>query len=134
MTPQEIFDTVVTHLFTQGHASKENDEYGMCLYKAPNGDMCAVGCLIKDYYVPEMDQDFEGMGTNMNSLLKRFGEILPSWVKDNVSLLVNLQDIHDNNEYWLSVDDMKTELRYVAKQFDIDSTILRQFNEFRKQS
>lgn len=132
MTPQEIFDTVSTHLITQGHPAKKSKN-GKCVYRAPNGDMCAVGCLIKDYYVPEMDKE-HGDGTSMPSLLKRFGDILPSWMGDYFSLLQNLQDIHDNDHYWLSIDCMKAELRDVAKKFELNSAILDQFNKFGKQS
>ena len=53
MKAQEIFDTVATHLFRQGHQAIDN---GTCLYRAPNGDMCAVGVLIPDEYY---EKDFE---------------------------------------------------------------------------
>lgn len=43
MTNQQIFDKVWAHIKQQGHASLQR---GSCVYKAPNGDMCAVGCLL----------------------------------------------------------------------------------------
>lgn len=54
MTPQEIFDTVVTHLSKQGKRSVNIE--GDCLYRGPGGLSCAVGCLIPDSeYVHEME-------------------------------------------------------------------------------
>jgi hypothetical protein len=42
---QEIFDTVVTHLRTQGVKSFNEDT---CLYRDAYNNKCAAGCLIPD--------------------------------------------------------------------------------------
>lgn len=125
MTLQEIFDTVSTHLFTQGHRSFGGED-NICLYRAPNGDMCAVGVLIKDYYVPEMDKDVDPMyaGTGVNSLIERFRDILPSWVEENADLLFDLQHIHDR---WSSEEEMKFELKIVASRYNLDASVLNKF-------
>jgi hypothetical protein len=51
MNNQEIFDYVVAHFIKQGHRAIVTgsgvDVSHDCLYRAPNGDMCAIGCLIK---------------------------------------------------------------------------------------
>lgn len=64
MTHQEIFNKVITHLRQQGRPSrvKKGDSASateLCMYAAPNGDACAVGCLInpKAYH-----PDIEGVG------------------------------------------------------------------------
>lgn len=53
---QETFDIVVTHLRKQGCKS-ENDDY--CLYRGPNGTMCAAGVLIPD---GKYQEEFENQG------------------------------------------------------------------------
>ncbi len=55
MTNQEIFNKVLAHLRTQGRASTSNTNMS-CLYRGPDGDKCAVGCLIPDdKYDPAME-------------------------------------------------------------------------------
>ena len=61
MTHQEIFNKVITHLRQQGRPAMGDRRNGenYCLYAAPNGDACAVGCLINpNAYHP----DIEGVG------------------------------------------------------------------------
>lgn len=54
MTPQEFFTKTVQHLRKQGHRALGAD--GRCAYRAPNGDMCAIGCHIPDeLYDPQME-------------------------------------------------------------------------------
>lgn len=52
---QEIFDRVAAHLLTQN--SKATDEAGReCMYRAPDGRKCAVGCLIDDkFYTADLE-------------------------------------------------------------------------------
>lgn len=54
MDKQAIFDRVVTHLLTQKRRSVTiTGGVRTCMYRAPNGDMCAIGCLIPDdVYTP----------------------------------------------------------------------------------
>ena len=47
MTNQEAFETMVRHLRRQGCQSVSEDGI-RCLYRGPNGRMCAVGALISD--------------------------------------------------------------------------------------
>ncbi len=49
MTNQEIFDKVAAHLLKQGkRALRSCDDSVSCAYRAPDGCMCAVGCVIPD--------------------------------------------------------------------------------------
>jgi hypothetical protein len=84
MTIQEIFDKVTTHLLTQRKQSKEGK---VCLYRGPNGTMCAVGCLIKDeFYDGGLEQKLstdidvhaalEKSGIEVNEELEKFLRIL----------------------------------------------------------
>lgn len=54
LSNQGIFDAIVTHLRKQGR--KAQNVMGDCLYRAPNGDECAFGCIISDdVYRPRME-------------------------------------------------------------------------------
>ena len=60
MTHQEIFNKVITHLRQQGRPARvKRGDVETCMYAAPNGAACAVGCLInpKAYH-----PDIEGVG------------------------------------------------------------------------
>ena len=60
MNRQEVFDKIYLHLIEQGRKSVNSD--GRCQYRYPDGDKCAIGCLIPDeLYTPEL----EGNGVSM---------------------------------------------------------------------
>ena len=93
MDSQEIFDRVVEHLWNQKvPALNENNT---CVYRGPNGTMCAVGCLIpNELYDPEMD---EGGGKAVDVLFEEFHEVTDKigFTKENLDLLETLQYHHD---------------------------------------
>ena len=124
MNKQEIFDTVATHLFRQGHRALLGDGIS-CAYRAPNGDMCAVGVLIPDELY---DPCFEGMPSRC--LLRCAIKILlPQWMRANEDLLTSLQVCHDNSS-WVE-EDIKGELIAIAKNYGLDYGVLSglQFGE-----
>jgi len=89
MTPQEIFDKVAEHLFTQGVPSINGR--GQCVYRGQNGTSCAVGVLIPDEdYRPSMDET----PINSTTLLGRFRSL--AWLKPHAGLLGSLQRLHDD--------------------------------------
>ena len=109
MTTQEIFDTVVNHLFTQGRPAIE-DSTGYCKYLTASGLKCAVGCLIKpEHYHPDM----EG-GTMQSPLVRKavVNSVLPeadlkaleldylhNTYKSVFHMLRRLQTIHDSPKH-----------------------------------
>jgi len=122
MKPQEIFDTVATHLFNQGKQSYDNHK---CLYRGPNGTKCAVGCLLPDrYYQESMDWGWGGM--NVRALIERNYKV-PTWFKPNVDLLYFLQLVHDDmgGRNWKSTQNMKKALNKVAVRYNLSSEILK---------
>lgn len=127
MTPQEIFDTVATHLFTQGHRAFD-DNLVQCAYKAQDGSMCAVGCLIRDYYKPEMDRNPHG--TDIRTVYSLYKSYLPDWIENNLILLGALQDVHDVDYSWDSVDTLKDALKYVAVDHGLNYSVLDKFERF----
>jgi hypothetical protein len=126
MTPQEIFDTVARHLFTQGERAgirrDDDDEYDdsfSCRYRGPCGTVCAVGKLIPDaVYDPEM----EGAGVSL--LLDNYGPSLPRWMQDNYALLDRLQMVHDQGRHWVDDKRMRWELSLAAQAFGLDDSVL----------
>lgn len=125
---QEIFNTVATHLFTQGRQAINEDSDGFdgvaCRYRASDGARCAVGALIADEVY-----DFAMEGQNIDALLLGLGDASPAypelaWMIPLRSLLSNLQDIHDYDFNWRSGTEMRSALREVADAHRLDASIL----------
>lgn len=91
MTNQEAFEKMVIHLRKQGAKATVNPEYSgsSCMYRAPNGFRCAVGCLIPD---DEYRPWFEGGGVT------KIVNDVPSLASVSMNLLVAMQAVHDNHE------------------------------------
>jgi hypothetical protein len=121
MTPQEIFDTVAKHLFTQGCRSVEDaeDADAACLYRGPEGRMCAVGVLIPDeLYSSAIEYE------NIGHLLSKAGSLFPEWMKANEPLLQSLQSTHDRPRHWLDSETMRERLRSVAGMYELSAAAL----------
>jgi hypothetical protein len=112
MNAQKIFNTVATHLFRQGHRAMLDDGVS-CAYRAPNGDMCAVGVLIPDELY---DRSWE------RTTIFAIKSFLPQWATDNELLLADLQRCHDNGN-WIE-ENMKKELIGIAKSYGLEYGIL----------
>lgn len=134
MTLQEIFDTVVAHLRKQGRKSTTLVNQH-CVYRAPNGDKCAIGCLIRD---EDYDRSIEGL--TVRAVRHYIGELL-HWPSDlgkrrtkllvalqngvgeldnrKLELLRDLQRVHD---VWdgTSMINLEAGLMHVAGVFNLD--------------
>jgi hypothetical protein len=126
MTPQEIFDTVARHLFTQGERAgivlddeADRGEGFSCRYRGPCGTACAVGKLIPD---DAYDPGMEGCG--VTQLMDNFGPDLPQWMVGNYELLDRLQMVHDQDAHWISDERMRFELSMAAQSYGLDGSIL----------
>lgn len=64
MNNQQTYDKVKAHLLAQGKAAV-NDK-GECVYRAPDGSQCGIGCLIDD---DQYDPGFEGNGVHTMGIL-----------------------------------------------------------------
>jgi hypothetical protein len=114
VTPQEIFDKVASHLLAQG--AKAQGEDGKCLYLAPSGAKCAIGCLIPpEAYKPEIEDKTLGflLGTHCLS------ESLRLTFAQNYDLLRSLQYIHDHTP----VISWSTHLRLTASHFSLNLAV-----------
>jgi hypothetical protein len=108
MTEQEIFDTVVKHLATQGRRAA--DDEGRCRYRAPDGAKCAVGCLLTD---EEYNPAWEGEVVDNARLPPRFADSLAVWGE--------LQSAHDHSS---SVEDLHEKLGEIADKHSLDATLV----------
>ena len=124
MNAQEIFDTVVTHLLTQGVRSANGD---ICLYRGPNGTSCAVGCLIPDeMYEPEMDTGYSAISLIYSDRFK-----LPEYFNsDNTKLLSRLQGFHDGIDEDVIVYNDKN--RATIKKIARDSGVVFDESKFER--
>ena len=109
MEKQEIFTQVVKHLFKQGYKSEGwfNEDYSDssgCLYRAEDGGRCAVG-----YFIPDDVYSVSMEGKSVSSLWDTWHDVLPAWMGDNIELLTDLQNVHDD-----------TEVQYDGKLFVMD--------------
>lgn len=118
MTPQEIFNTVATHLFTQGERAMYYWGVIRCAYRNDSGQKCAVGCLIPDEVY---NTAMEDMG--VVNLVKTFGA-LPTFIASNLCLLEMLQNVHDDATAWATEKTLKKRLRRVSEKYSLDSSIL----------
>lgn len=130
MTNQEAFDKAAAHLLQQGRravAPIRNADGSFvsgggtaCRYRAPNGDACAIGCLIPDdEYLPSM----EGCSAARLILGRVEDRVFvppPSLAGLDPSLLASLQSVHDDAspEGWFAL------LHDVASVFDLSTAVL----------
>ena len=108
---EKIYTTVRHHLLTQGRRSERifKDGTSACLYRHPNGDRCAIGCLIPD---DAYSADIEGAAIDCTKVQDR----LPFSVDGRaVAFLDRLQLIHDYEE----PDHWENELERLARRYGI---------------
>lgn len=129
---QQIFDKVVTHLYTQKRQAMSSDN--ICKYRADNGLSCAVGCLIEDKdYQKEFDDADNDNGTAIEDIITNIdfkNKKLKMFLEKNVDILERLQTIHDRNANWDSSGpsiDMSIKLQELAADFNLNLNILKKF-------
>lgn len=93
ITEQELYTQIATHLLTQMQPCtipSAGYENGLkCVYYGPNGMRCAVGAVIAE---AEYNERMERVG-DVDGLVE--AGLLPTRLVPFVSLLRDLQDIHD---------------------------------------
>lgn len=119
MTNQEIFDTAVKGLESQGYKRSINSN-GSCLYNGPDNTHCAVGWLIKD---EDLDPDAATYG--VASLLFMYPSLFKSLgtyeeVYEKLPFLEDLQTAHDGAE---SPEMMCGNLKYIADKYGLECSL-----------
>lgn len=118
MTTQEIFNRVARHLLTQG-ARAANPVTGACLYRAPDGKKCAVGCLIPD---DKYRADFEGCLMGPGIFEAAVGAPSHERRRD-FNLLLDLQAVHDGK----MPCNWRFYLEDVSRTYLLNSCVLDEF-------
>lgn len=110
---QEVFNTVKTHLLTQGRKSLAANGVS-CMYRGMDGAMCGIGPLIKDEFY---NKGLEGYGIDtpcvMEALCRSLRDVLGSV---DIQFLSSLQEVHDADE----VEGWPTRLQWVANEYGLD--------------
>jgi hypothetical protein len=95
---QELFNRVKTHLLNQGErADSDVQNAGIyeCVYHAPSGLKCAVGCLITD---EAYDFSMEGEDINDDLVYNGLRDSGIDMSGKTLSILRALQHVHDSHE------------------------------------
>lgn len=107
MNAQQIFDRVLDHLRKQGLASVGND--GGCMYRAPDGAMCAAGCLIADeHYSDSLERRCADQPPVMDAIERSGIDLV------HIGLLRDLQIAHDNYLRDYGIDAWEDRMRDIA--------------------
>jgi len=111
-TDYDVFNYVKQHLLNQNE--KSVDPWSLsCYYRAQKEDgkvlMCAVGCLIDDNYYSD---EFENSSPGDLRVKRAIESSITNW-NYNVSLLSELQNIHDEYE----PDQWSLKLEYLESYF-----------------
>lgn len=123
MTRQEIFDTVVRHLYSMPHRAMLK---GNCAYRSDDGLKCAVGCLIPDeIYDPKMET------FDILRLMVEWETLPAFFCSENIGLLIKLQSAHDFTANWKSnsggpSEAMARELTEVATRYGLSPAVLHE--------
>lgn len=133
MTLQEIFDTVVAHLHTQGKRSRFTCSFDdikitvSCAYRGEDGTKCAYGVLIPDdEYNPKMEHKTAGVlhmidGYVAPAIRNQIGDLLS---QEHLNLCNALQIAHDTST---TPQDIQNELVKVATRFELDPSSVKPF-------
>lgn len=121
MNDQEIFDKVAAHLIKQGGPALNADHE--CMYRAPNGYMCAIGCLIPD---SDYDPVIEGRPATAPVVLTI---LLKSHPDADEHLLTALQHIHDveptdDSDHWSDPVHLRSRLVSLAHNLNLSTDSL----------
>ena len=119
-TDYDVFNYVKEHLLKQNE--KSVDPWSLsCHYRSQKEDgkvlMCAVGCLMDDrFYIEE----FENSSPNDLRVRQAVESSINNWAY-NVSLLSELQNIHDEYE----PDQWSLKLEYLESYFNEDNEYIQ---------
>lgn len=140
MEKQEIFDTVVNHLFTQIWPSSDRN-HGGCYYRRMTDHAgmlkCAAGVLISDEdYRPAMDN--QNVNTSFMTIVSK-NKHLPQWMHLHADLIERLQQFHDRRNFGKFEFDNRDlfgtfacDLQKIATEFDLEFNESELYAKFRK--
>lgn len=115
-TKQEVFEISSVHLVKQNRKATETiSGRDQCRYRAADGSMCAVGCMIPD---EEYREEFEGysvsgIGYAVCEKIRAAAGI----TQDTADLAGRLQTIHDCG----TPDTWRNRLKELAKEYNLNT-------------
>lgn len=109
MSRQQVYETVVKAMANQGRQSS-NFKGSCCLYRAPDGAKCAVGCLIPDEAYDEL-MEYK----DVDNILSFLPEDLRKGVTEHMMLLKELQSQHDSTWTWRDKKNFRESFSLAAK-------------------
>ncbi len=118
LTMQQVFDKAATHLLKQGKRSEGHGRASgadtTCLYRGPEGRMCAVGALISDEaYSPTLEGK-SARSEGVRAALEKSGCPIDAPAAD---LYARLQRIHDMRP----ASEWKARLVRAARDFNLNT-------------
>lgn len=117
---QRYFDFIVTLLAEQGRS----DNGDGCLYRGPDGKVCAAGPLIPNkLYKPSFEgQGFGGVIRSTDNNLPK--DFTSKFTLESIYFIRDLQCAHDQNEHnkWSEFIKNFTD---VADRYNLDKTVLK---------
>jgi hypothetical protein len=120
-TDYDVFNYVKQHLLNQNE--KSVDPWSLsCYYRAQKEDgkvlMCAIGCLIDDNFYSDKLENCSPNDLDVRKAIEN--SIFSDW-EYNVSLLSELQNIHDEYE----PDQWSLKLEYLESYFNEDNEYIQ---------
>jgi hypothetical protein len=124
MGPQAVFNFVAAHLLSQRRRAVNHE--GQCQYRARDGSMCAVGCLIPGAYChPAMEGHYvSDLAADLHSMM--FGWRLGRFLLRHAALVDELQRVHDRSE----PPTWRRQLVKVALRYGLDPSVA-EYNDLR---
>jgi hypothetical protein len=61
---------------------------------------------------------------SIKTLIEKYDDKFPDWMKENMGLLLELQSVHDRNHNWENMDNLYNSLVDVAAKYDVSPEIL----------
>jgi len=121
MNAQEIFDAAVKHMAQQGQPGGRLNEYNdfVCEYRGNGNSRCAVG-----FFIPDEVYEASMEGNDARYLLETYGDVLPSWMSNNLQLFRDLQTAHDSMSNWYRPASMRAALLKIADRHDLTPDVV----------
>lgn len=119
MSPQEVFDKIVTHLRNQ-NCKSVGPSFTICRYRGLGNRKCAVGIMIDDSEYESWMDNTNGSngGGNISQLLGSLqtrNEALFTRLQPHRQLLIQMQLVHDTFE----TNQWENQIMVVAKDFNL---------------
>lgn len=136
LSRQKIFDTIATHMMMQARAATvpcpATPGKADCLYHAPDGARCAIGCLIPDaiYHSSIENKNitdlFRGrLPKQGRAVRKHLADLVGGSTRTSRFFLLRFQRIHDR----YSEDKWRLQLTRMAWAWGLDPSVLNRWRQ-----